>query len=237
VSDLPPESAKLLAVSPDEFVEERKQLVKQLRDDGKSAEADAVAALRKPSAVVLAVNRAARDRPKAAEAAAKAAAKVEKAQGGGDLEAFRAAVGELDQALDLLSEVAVAHVSPSGKKPTDAMRRRVHDLLRRAVATKETRAGLERGALLEEQEAAGFGALPVATGKPKKNARTTSAKDARAEREAAKRKEREGALRAELADAEAALEEAEKLVRGAEREREKAERAVTAARAKLDRLR
>jgi len=237
VSDLPPESEKLLAVSADEFVEERKRLVKQLRDDGRPDQAEAVAALRKPPAVVLAVNRAARDRPKAAEAAVKAAEKVEKAQAGGDLDAFRAAMAELDEALDLLGEVAVALVGPGGKQATDAMRRRVHDLLRRAVATKETRAAVERGVLLEEQEAAGFGALPPAPTKSKKKERTTSAKDARAEREATKRKEREGALRAELADAEAALEEAEKLVRAAEREREKAERAVTAARAKLDRLR
>jgi septal ring factor EnvC (AmiA/AmiB activator) len=236
VSDLPPESEKLLAVSPDEFVEERKQLVKRLRDKGRTDEASAVSALRKPSAVVLAVNRAARDRPKAAAAAAKAAAKVEKAQAGGDLDGFRAAMGELDEALDLLGEVAVAHVSPSGKKATDAMRRRVHDLLRRAVAAKETRAGLERGVLLEEQEAAGFGALPAVPAKSKSE-RSTSAKDARAEREAAKRREREAALRSELAEAEAALEEAEKALRAAEREREKAERAVTAARAKLERLR
>jgi hypothetical protein len=236
VSELPPESEKLLAVSSDEFVEERKRLVKKLRDDGKSNEADAVAALRKPSAVVLAVNRAARDRPKAAKAAVKAAEKVEKAQGGGDLDGFRTAMGELDDALDLLGEVAVARVSPSGKTATDAMRRRVHDLLRRAVATKETRAGLERGTLLEEQEAAGFGPLPAA-GKPRKKERTTSAQDARAEREEAKRQERERALKAELADVEAALEEAEKVVRAAERERDKAERAVTAARTKLDRLR
>jgi hypothetical protein len=237
VSDLPPESAKLLAVSPDEFVEERKRLVKQLRDEGKSDEAGAVAALRKPSAVVLAVNRAARDRPKAAEAAVKAAEKVEKAQAGGDLDGFRTAMGALDEALDMLGEVAVARVSPSGKQATDTMRRRVHDLLRRAVATKETRAALGRGTLLEEQEAAGFGALPAVSGKPRKRERATSAKDARAEREAAKRQERERTLRAELAEAEAALEGAEKTVRAAEREREKAERAVTAARTKLDRLR
>ena len=102
-------------------------------------------------------------------------------------------MGELDDALDLLGEVAVAHVSPSGKKATDAMRRRVHDLLRRAVATKETRAALRRGVLLEEQEAAGFAAIPGLSGKPKAKApeRTTSAKDARAEREAEKRLERE----------------------------------------------
>jgi hypothetical protein len=236
VSELPPESEKLLAVSPDEFVEERKRLVKELRDEGKSDEADAVAALRKPSAVVLAVNRAARDRPKAAEAAVKAAEKVEKAQGSGDLDGFRAAMGELDEALDLLSEVAVARVSPSGKTATDAMRRRVHDLLRRAVATKETRAGIERGTLLEEQEAAGFSALPAVSRKPRKKEQPRSAKDARAERDAAKRREREGALRAELAEAEAALEVAEKVVRAAERERDKAERAVAAVRTKLERL-
>jgi hypothetical protein len=236
VSDLPPESEKLLAVSPDEFVEERKRLVKLLRDDGKSEEADAVAALRKPSAVVLAVNRAARDRPKAAESAVKAAAKVEKAQGSGDLDGFRTAMRELDDALDLLGEVAVARVSPSGKQTTDAMRRRVHDLLRRAVATKETRDGLARGTLLEEQEAAGFGVLPAVSSKPRKQQKATSAKNARAEREAAKRQERARTLRAELAEAEAAVEEAEKAVRAAERQREKAERAVDSARAKLDRL-
>ncbi len=234
---LPPESEKLLAVSSDEFVEERKQLVKQLRDEGRSEEAAAVAELRKPSAVVLAVNRAARDRPKPAEAAAKAAEKVEKAQGRGDLDAFRAAMGELDDALDLLGEVAVAHVNPSGKA-TDAMRRRVHDLLRRAVATKETRAALQRGVLLEEQEAAGFAAIPGLSGKPKTKTpeRTTSAKGARAEREAEKRLERERALRAELADAQEALDAAAKAVREAERERAKAERAVASVQTKLDRL-
>jgi colicin import membrane protein len=235
VSELPPESEKLLAVSPDEFVEERNRLVKQLRDDGRSAEAEAVGALRKPSAVVLAVNRAARDRPKAAEAAGAAAKKVEQAQASGDLDAFRGAMGELDQALDLLGEVAVAHVSPGGKKPTDAMRRRVHDLLRRAVATDETRTALGRGALLEEPEAAGFAAIPGLGAKPKARERTTSQKDSRAERDEQKRREREQALRAELRDAEEALAGAEKAARAAERERAKAERAVAAVRAKLDR--
>jgi hypothetical protein len=237
VSDLPPESEKLLAVSPDEFVAERQRLVKQLRDDGRAAEAEAVGGLRKPSAVVLAVNRAARDRPKAAEAAAKAAEKVEKAQAKGDLDAFRAAMGELDEALDLLSEVGVAHVSPSGKKATDTMRKRVHDLLRRAVATEETRLSLRRGALLEEQEAAGFVAIPGLAAKPKTRERGTSQKDARAERDEQKRRDREQALRAELREAEEALADAEKAARAAERERAKAERAVAAVRAKLDRAR
>jgi hypothetical protein len=237
VNGLPPESEKLLAVSPDEFVAARQRLVKQLREEGRSADADAVGGLRKPSAVVLAVNRAARDRPKAAEAAATAAEKVEKAQAQGDLDAFRAAMGDLDEALDLLGEVGVTHVSPSGKNATDAMRKRVHDLLRRAVATKETRASLRQGTLLEEQEAAGFVAIPGLAAKPKTRERATPQKDARAERDEQKRREREQALRAELRDAEEALAEAEKAARGAERERAKAERAVAAVRAKIDRAR
>lgn len=236
MSALPPESEKLLAVSSDDFVAARKRLVKELRDDGRSADADAVAALRKPSAVVLAVNRAARDRPKAAEAAVKAAEKVEKAQAKGDLEGFRAAMGELDDALDMLSEVGVARVSPSGKKATDAMRRRVHDLLRRAVASDETRAALRRGALVEEQEAAGFAAIAGLGSKPKPRERATSTKDARAEREGKKRREREAALRAELAAAEKALDAAGKAVRAAERERAKAERTVASVQDKLERI-
>ncbi len=96
---------------------------------------------------------------------------------------------------------------------------------------------MKRGALLEEQEAAGFVALPgLGTGKKKKSERTTKRTDVRAEREAEKRQERERALRAELADAEARLEEAEKAVRTAERERAKTERAVASVRAKLERL-
>ena len=70
MADLQPESERLLAAPPDRFVAERKQLAKQLRDNGRADEAKAVEALRKPSAVVLAVNRSARDRPKAAQDAA-----------------------------------------------------------------------------------------------------------------------------------------------------------------------
>ena len=44
MNDLPPESEKLLAVSPDDFVEERKRVVKQLRDEGKTDEAEETSA-------------------------------------------------------------------------------------------------------------------------------------------------------------------------------------------------
>jgi hypothetical protein len=236
VSKLPPESEKLLGVAPNDFVTERDHLARELREAGRADDAAAVAALRKPSAVVFAVNRAARDRTKAARAAATAAARVEKAQAGGDQESFRTATRELDESLDLLSEVAVAHVAPSGKKPTDAMRKRVYDLLRRAVATKETREALGRGALLEEQEAAGFAAFEGMAATKPTSKRAGGAKATRANRREEGRRKREKALRDELKEAEQALGEATRAARDAERERTRAERAVASVRAKLDRL-
>ena len=143
---LPQEAEKLLAAEPSEFVERRDKLARELRDAGRSHDAANVAALRKPTVVVTAVNRAARDRPKAALAAAEAALQVKEAQIGNRTEGFKAALAELESALELLADVAVAHVAPRGKAPSDVMRRRVRDLLRSAVADDEARDALVRGA-------------------------------------------------------------------------------------------
>jgi hypothetical protein len=238
VSDLPPEAEKLLAVAPDEFVERRKRLAGELRDAGRAEEAEIVAGLRKPSAVVFAVNRAARDRPKAASAAVEAAERVAKAQVGGDAEAFERAVADLTESLDMLAEVAAAHVSPGGKSPTDAMRRRVRELLRGAVADDATRDELRRGALREEVETAGFSPYAGLAPKPAKRTRASApskAEQREAERES-KRRERLEALEQELEEAERRLEEAEKAVRAAERERTTARREVESLRKRLARL-
>jgi hypothetical protein len=236
VGELPPEGEKLLAVAPADFVQERDGLARELRGQGRSDEAAAVAGLRKPSVVVLAVNRAARDRPQAARSAAAAAERIEKAQSGAHPEAFGAAMRDLDEAVDLLAEVAVANVS-GGTRPTDAMRRRVYDLLRRAVAIADTRDALARGILREEPEAAGFTGSAAMAAKPRRRAAAASAKQQeRRDRGEARRKERKKELRAQLAAAEEALAAAEKAVREAERERVRSERAAASIRAKLDRL-
>lgn len=236
MGELPNEAEKLLAVNPTDFVAERNRLARELREAGRSEEAAAVSALKKPSVVIFAVNRAARDRPQAARAAAEAAERVETAQSGGKPEAFRAAAKDLDASLDLLGEVAVAHVSQPGKAPTDAMRRRVHDLLRRAVASEETRTALSRGALVEEQEAAGFAPFAGMEVKAPGRMRSTAAADRRVKRQEDERRKRAKALREELAEAEKLLKAAERAVNESERERAKAERAVQAIQAKLDRL-
>jgi hypothetical protein len=234
--ELPSEADKLLAVAPDRFVAERKQLAKQLRADSRAEDAAAVEALRKPTAVVFAVNRAARDRPKPARAAADAAEQVKKTQLGGDPDAFQQALRDLEEALDLVADVALAHVAPSGKNATDAMRRRVRDLLRAAVADDDAREALARGALTEELDAPGFSPFagmpaPAATKK-----RAAAKKEpTRAERREAEKREQAVALRAELAEAEAALDAAERAAREAERTRSRAEAKVEALKKKLSR--
>jgi hypothetical protein len=51
----------LYDASPDEFVSERKRLVKALKSDGRTAEADQLAKVRKPTVAAWALNRLARD--------------------------------------------------------------------------------------------------------------------------------------------------------------------------------
>ena len=237
---LPKQAERLLSVSPDDFVAERQQLVKELRGAGKRDEADAVAGLRKPPPVVLAANRAARDRPEAARTAARAAQRVAKAQLSADPDGYKAALAELDDSLDLLAEVALAHLSKDAKPPTEAVARRLRAVLRNAVADEEVRKELERGVLREETEAAGFGAFAGAT--PRSAPRRPKSKagedvDARRKRLDEKRREREQALSAELDSAEEALDDAERAERDATRARERAERAVSSLRSRLERLR
>lgn len=230
-----PEAEKLFAVAPDRFVAERNALAKKLREEGRADDAAGVAGLSKPSAVVFAVNRAARDRPKAAQAAAKAALGVRDAQTGGDSEAFGKALADLDSSLDLLAEVAVAHLAPPGKQPSEVMRRRLRELLRSAVADDDAREALARGALSEELEAPGFSPYAGIPVKPKPRGRKSEpAAPSRAEREVERRRERVEAMRAELAEAEDELREATAAARSAEQARDRAEKAVARLRKKLD---
>lgn len=236
MSELPSEAERLLSARPDEFVDERKRIAEELRDAGRAKDAAIVAGLRKPTVVVLAVNRAARDRPQAAKDAARAALLVRETQLSGDQDAYRKAVHELERSLDLLAEVAVAHAGREGKAATDSMRQRVRDLLRSAVADDDAREALVRGALVAETEASGFGSFAGMSPPPPKRAEKQPRDKARRSAEERERRVREKALRDDLARAERALREAERSVAEAEREREKAANVVTEARAALDGL-
>jgi hypothetical protein len=234
VNALPKEAEALLAVSPGEFVEERKRIARSLRDEGRREDADAVAALRKPPPVVLAANRAARDRPQAARAAAKAAERVAKTQLGSDPERYRAALAELDESLDLLAQVALAQLSLGGKRPTDSVTRRLRDLLRNAIADETARAALSRGVLADEPGTAGFGAFAGVAPSPSRRKAATRAAQRRKRADA---KKREKSVRDELVQAEKTLAQARREEVEATRFRERAEQAVESIRTRLDRLR
>ena len=235
MANVPQEAEKLFAVAPDGFVAERNALAKKLREEGRADDAAAVAELRKPSAVVFAVNRAARDRPKAAQAAAKAALGVREAQVGGDADAFTNALAELDNSLDLLAEVAVAHLAPAGTKPSEAMRRRLRELLRSAVADDDSRETLARGALSGELEAPGFSPYAGVTVKPKGGkSEAAQAAPSRARRDEARRRTRRKELRDELRRAERTLREASAAARAAEQARTRAEKVVDSLRKRLE---
>ena len=59
MAELRTDAERLLAVKPEEFVEERARIARRLRDEGRAEDARAVAGTKKPPLVVLAVNRAA----------------------------------------------------------------------------------------------------------------------------------------------------------------------------------
>jgi hypothetical protein len=230
MAERPKEADRLLAVAPEDFVDERAKLARMLRDEGRRDEANAVAAIRKPSPVVLAVNRAARDRPQAARDAAKAAERVGRTQLSGKADEYRALVKEMDDASGLLSEVAVANLSRRGK-PTDAVRRRVADHIRGALASKEARELLVRGTLADELEPLGFDAyagLPIPK-TPRRAAASRAATDAMRERRA-----REKKLKGEIAKARAQLADVERKLRAATRERDEVARRLEALEAQLE---
>ena len=195
-----------------------------------------VAGLRKPTVVVLAVNRAARDRPRRRTTRRKPLSSSATHSSPAIRTPTGKAVHELERSLDLLAQVAVAHAGREGKAASGSMRQRVRDLLRSAIADDDAREALVRGALVAETEASGFGSFagmsPPAPRKAEKRPRDKARRSAE-ERE---RRVREKALRDDLARAERALREAERSVAKAEREREKAASVVAEARAALDGL-
>jgi hypothetical protein len=223
MADLPKDVEKLLAVAPEDFVEERKRLTRTLRDAGRDDAARAVAETTKPPAVVLAVNRAARDRPQAAKDAARAAELLGRAQLSGKPDEYRKLLGEMEQASTLLAEVAVANLS-RGKTASEAMRRRVADHIRGALANEALRRLLVRGALRDEADAPGFDAF-AGLPRPKRSRQRATAKPPRDEERRRRALEK---LEDEIAAAGEALADAERRVREATRERDRLARKLEA---------
>lgn len=225
MTESPDPAERLLATSPERFVEERTALARALRAENRVEEAKAVAAMRKPPAVVLAANGAARDRPAAARNAAEAADVLVRSQLEGDTTAYANAKDELHAALDLLAQVALAHLAREGKPATEAMRERVRSHLRAAVSDPNAREALVRGVLTEEMDTSGFdvfAGVPLPTGRRATRSRTTADRTRAEKQRQAERKK----LQVEIDRARARLRDAESELRSAERERDAAAAAL-----------
>jgi len=151
------EADKLYGLPLEDFVARRDALAKQLRADGRRAEADEVKALRKPPAVVWAVNQLMRTQRKAARALVDAADRAAKHPS--DRDALRAHHDALDQ----LTTAGAGLLSGKGRGLSQDALLRVRGALHAASLDRDRREEFIAGRLSEEPAPAGFGAI---TGMP-----------------------------------------------------------------------
>jgi hypothetical protein len=213
------------------FIPERKGLAKELRSSGKRDQAEAVAALRKPSLAAWAVNQLVRTQRRDVGALFKAGDAARRAQaallaGSGNGPALRAALDDERAAVDRLTRAARGLLSTEGHELSPAILERVADTLHAAALQEEARGQVKDGCLDRELRhvglaGAGFG------GEPQARSRTRS-------KASADRTEAGSALRKREGDARRTVERAARDLRAAEDRATAAAAALTAAKETLE---
>jgi hypothetical protein len=205
-----------------EFTSARDELVKRLRAQGERERAQAIKALRKPTAAVWLVNQLARERPLDVQRLLKAGESLTKSTSQTLPDARKDELRALEQLAKAAGEIAerAGIGSPALGKATET--------LRAASLTAEGRELLKRGRVTEELEPPGFEALTGMEGlaqKPASAKKKAPRSDERAEKRRALKQaqERVRQLRAEERQLAAAA-------RSAAREAERAEAEARAAR-------
>lgn len=153
---MPPSTIDELYAAPlTEFTAARNALAARLRQQGRTAEAEAVTRLRKPTAVVWAVNQLARDDPAGLSAFLDAVKRLKAAQLAkpADLPATTQAQRG---ALQRLVNSAAPRLRRAGSQASPALVRRLSHTLMGAAADPRLADQLRRGRLTDEQQAPGF---------------------------------------------------------------------------------
>jgi hypothetical protein len=214
------ETDRLYGLPLEDFIAQRDALAKSLRGEGRRAEADEVKAMRKPPAVVWAVNQVMRTQGKAARALAGAADRA--AANPGDRDALAAHAAALDE----LTKAAAGLLSGKGRALSEDALLRVRSALHAASLDRELRDEFVAGRLSAEPAPAGFGALtgmpapapaaarparnakaaPPPPPKPKGPSNAALKRVARAEAKVEKAREALAKAEQELADARAAVD-------------------------------
>jgi hypothetical protein len=148
----------LYGVAPADFIRARNALAAKLREDGRRSDAAAVSKLRRPTPVLWAVNRVAREERDAVAALVQAAERLK----GRRLIQPQDARAALDVQRAALARVA-GHVRQRlktiGVQATPAIERRVSGTLLGALSDADVRDRLRAGRLTVELEAPGFEVL------------------------------------------------------------------------------
>ena len=234
-----------------DFTKRRNELAKQLRNDGKGADADAVKALRKPTAAAWALNQIARRRPKEIERLLATGKRLREAHealySGGDRTRLQKVSGEEREQVDKLTRDATAIAGEAGTAATANLDEQIRNTLHAAALDEETAGELSAGRLLRERAAVGmFGTAPPESqarskpaSKPKRTAKLE--RELAALRKAQQKAEREHDAAAKAAErarsaatkAQQRADEAARREQEAARNRERSARAVAAAEKKL----
>ena len=228
---------ELYGLPPEEFIEARDRLAKQLRDDGRSAEAQRVKSLRRPTVPAWAVNQVVRQHQRQVEELLAAGEDLRRAQqralsgkGGAEL---REASERRRNALREVADAAEAVLEQAGRGSAphlDAIR----TTFEAASLDQQAATELREGRLVKELDApASFGdvigltLVPDTEGPNGKAAAKQATQDAR-------RREKE---KRQAEEAKARIKELRREAERAEREAAKAERDADRARAEAVRLR
>jgi hypothetical protein len=232
----------------DRFIPERAALVKELRGDKRRDEANAVAALRKPSVAAWAVNQLVRTQTEEIEALFGAGddlagAQADAASGKRAGDAMRDASRRQRDAVSRLIQAAEGLIGSDGHPLSQTTLERVGDTLRAAAIDEDARRQVKDGCLAHELRFVGLGvgdaltaAPPRSSPKPKAAAEAPATpKEAAAKGADAAERKAEAAARAEAErQRKAALKAARQAEADARRQATRAEKGLAAAQGRRD---
>jgi hypothetical protein len=145
-------------VPPEEFVQARDALVRQLRERGENEEAKRIAGLRRPGTALWVTNQLGARAAKDVEALIDSSGRARRAQlHGGSGDGLRDAMHGQRGALHRLMAEAQNAAAEIGAALTPELQRRIQDTLQTAATSAPD--ALRQGAIEHELSAAGFGAL------------------------------------------------------------------------------
>lgn len=202
---------QLYSVAPEEFVTERKRLERFLRGEGRAEEAAELAKLPKPPQPVFIANRLAHEEPALVAQLVEDGERLAAAHEAGNPEELRTAQRDLGGRVNALVRTCPGLSS--------AVEQRLAVLLRAAASTPATAELLRRGVLADEVQPTAFDALAGMTlAAPKPHTKAERKPEPTRKRKPGRVEE----LKSKLADATKALRQAERDLRKAESDHERA---------------